>query len=496
MDLLELTIEQARKKLIQKEISASQLAAAYLKQIASLDKEIKAYLEVDEESLIKEAKKADQLIAQGKSSAPLLGIPLAFKDNILVAGKRATAASKILESYTAAYDSTVAKKLKAAGALYLGRTNCDEFTMGSSCENSAYGPTANPWDFKKVPGGSSGGSAAAVAADMCPAALGSDTGGSIRQPASFCGVVGLKPTYGRVSRSGLIAFASSLDQIGPVTKSVEDAAILLAVIAGADPKDSTCQAEPVKDYAQECKKDIRGLIAGIPKEFFAEGLDSEVKKVIETAISEIKKLGVKIKEVSLPLAKYALPIYYIIQPAEASANLARYDGIRYAGLAQAQSTVDLESYYQEVREKGFGDEVKRRIIIGTFVLSSGYIDAYYKRAQQVRRLIQREYDDIFAKVDVLLTPTSPTVAFNLEEKVDDPLQMYLADIYTVSANISGIPGLSIPCGFAHEMPVGLQILGQKFSEDKILRLGYHYEQASQWYKKKPTNTNFGALFNA
>lgn len=485
MEPFELTIEEAQKKLRQKEISATELAESCLKQIKARNKDLGAYLEIDEPSLLSKAEQANQLIANGESGKPLLGIPLAFKDNILVAGKKVCAASKILQNYVAAYDSTVAQKLKSAGALYLSRTNCDEFAMGSSCENSAYGSTRNPWDLKKVPGGSSGGSAAAVAQDMCLGALGSDTGGSVRQPASFCGVVGLKPSYGRVSRYGLIALASSLDQIGPLAKSVKDAAILLQVIAGQDSKDFTSQAESVKDYAQECEKDIRGLTAGIPKEFFGQGLDGEVKKVVEAAIAEIEKLGVKICEVSMPLVKYALPIYYIILPAEASANLARYDGIRFAEVKLNQATDNLRTYYQQVREAGFGSEVKRRIMIGTYVLSSGYIDAYYKRALEVRRLICQEFADVFTKVDVLLTPTSPTVAFDLGEKIKDPLEMYLADIYTVSANISGIPAISVPCGFAHKMPVGLQILGQNFAEEKILRLGYHYEQSSSWYKKKP-----------
>lgn len=486
MELCELTIEEAIRKLSQKEISATELAKACLEQIKAKDKGIRAFLEVDEQSLLREAKEADQLLTNSKQSKPLLGIPLAFKDNILVAGKKVSAASKSLENYTAAYDATVTTKLKSAGALYLGRTNCDEFAMGSSCENSVFGPTHNPWDLERVPGGSSGGSAAAVASDMCLGALGSDTGGSVRQPASFCGAVGLKPTYGRVSRYGLIALASSFDQIGPITKNVKDAAILLSAIAGEDPRDATCVKKPVKDYSQECEKDIKGLIAGVPKEFFAAGLDSEVKKVVEKAIDDITKLGVGIKEVSLPLVKYALPIYYIILPAEASANLARYDGIRYAGVKLSQNLDDLGSYYQQEREHGFGAEVKRRIIIGTFVLSSGYIDAYYKKAQTVRRLINQQFAQIFSQVDVLLTPTCPTIAFKLGEKIDDPLAMYLSDIYTVSANISGIPALSLPCGFVSKMPCGLQILGQGYAEEVILRLGYHYEQASSWHLKKPS----------
>lgn len=485
MELCELTIDEATKKLFQKEISATELARACLKRIKDKDKEIKAFLEVDEQKLLKKAKEADQLVARDRQKKPLLGIPLAFKDNILVAGKKVSAASRILQDYTAAYDATVTSKLKSAGAIYIGRTNCDEFAMGSSCENSAYGPTHNPRDIKRVPGGSSGGSAAAVAADMCLGALGSDTGGSVRQPASFCGVVGLKPTYGRVSRHGLIALASSFDQIGPITKTVKDAGILLSAIAGKDPRDATCGNQPVNDYTRECEKDIKGLVAGVPKEFFAAGLDKEVSGVVKKAISDIAKLGVEIKEVSLPLVKYALPIYYILLSAEASANLARYDGIRYAGIKLNQEIDDLRSYYQQVREVGFGAEVKRRILIGTFVLSSGYIDAYYKKAQAVRRLINQQFAQVFSQVDVLLTPTSPTTAFKLGEKIDDPLAMYLSDIYTVSANISGIPALSLPCGFASKMPVGLQILGQNYAENAILKLGYHYEQASSWHLKKP-----------
>lgn len=484
MEPSELTIEEAQQKLLNREISSQELTLSCLKRIKDKDSRIKSFLGIDEKFSLDQAKKADKMIATKKDDRPLLGIPLAWKDNILVAGQKVSAASKILGSYTAPYDATVTSKLKASGAVYLGRTNCDEFAMGASCENSAFGPTHNPWNLKRVPGGSSGGSAAAVAANMCLAALGSDTGGSVRQPASFCGLVGLKPTYGRVSRYGLIALASSMDQIGPITKTVKDAAIILKQIAGPDPRDATSIDRAVMNYPAECEKDIRGLVAGIPKEFFVEGIDKEVKKAVQKAIKNIEELGVKIKEVSLPLSEYALPVYYIILPAEASANLARYDGIRFGATVDAKAVPNLLSFYKQVRALGFGDEVKRRIMTGTYVLSAGYVDAYYKTAQRVRQLIAREFEEVLSQVDVLLTPTSPTVAFGLGEKVDDPVTMYLSDIFTASANVAGLPGLSVPCGLAAKLPVGLQILGKQFDEATILRLGYHFEQSTSWHKEK------------
>jgi len=472
MNLNELTIEKAHQGLKKREFSSVELTEAVLDRIKKRNKDINAYLTISEELALSQARKADKIIANGDKIGPLAGIPLAVKDAILVEGVRCTAASKILESYVAPYDATVIKKLRKAGAVFVGKTNLDEFTMGASGERSAFGPTKNPYDLDRVPGGSSSGSAAAVADNQCLAALGTDTGGSIRQPSSFCGVVGLKPTYGRVSRFGLIAHASSLDQIGPMAKTVEDARLLFNAIKGKDENDSTS----VEYGDKEEMIDIKNLKIGVPKEYFVEGIDPEVERIVKEAITQYEKLGAKITEVSLPHTQYAVPCYYIIVPAEASANLARYDGIRY-GLSEQSK--DLLSGYLKTRQRGFGDEVRRRIMVGTYVLSAGYYDAYYLKAQKVRTLIKRDFDSAFEKNDVLMTPVSPTPAFKIGEKTDNPLAMYLADIYTVSLNLAGVPGLSLPCGktASEGLPVGLQIIGRHFDEEKIFQVAEIYRQS-------------------
>ncbi|MFH1714467.1 MAG: Asp-tRNA(Asn)/Glu-tRNA(Gln) amidotransferase subunit GatA [Candidatus Nealsonbacteria bacterium] len=463
MNLENLTIKQAQEGLRKKEFSALELSQAYLDRIKKKDKEISAFLTVTEDLAISEAKEADELIAKGEKLSQLSGIPVAIKDNILVDGIKCTAASKMLENYIAPYDATVVKKLKEQNAVILGKTNLDEFAMGSSTENSAFGQTKNPHDLTRVPGGSSGGSAAAVAADMCVYSLGSDTGGSIRQPASFCGVVGLKPTYGTVSRSGLIAFASSLDQIGPITKTVEDARIVFEAISGKDEMDST-SVESKK--GESSKKDI---VVGIPKEYFVKGIDPEVERVVREAIGKYEKIGIKTEEVSLPHTDYALSAYYIINPSEASANLARYDGIKY-GFSEKNAKNLLEGYLK-TRGKGFGPEVRRRIMLGTYSLSSGYYDAYYLRAQKVRTQIIRDFEDVFKKVDAIFTPTSPVLPFKIGEKIEDPLSMYLVDVYTVSVNLAGLPAISLPVGNVKGLPVGLQIIGRPFEELNLFKLG-------------------------
>ncbi len=489
MDLRSLTIEKAQELIFRREISTEELVRIYFQRIKELDQEIHAFLDVYEEDALMEARRIDKEIRDSSlefQDFPLLGTPGAVKDNILVKGKRATAGSKILENYIAPYDATVIKRLREAGAIILGKTNLDEFAMGSSTENSAFGPTKNPYDLTRVPGGSSGGSAAAVAAGEALWSLGSDTGGSIRQPAGFCGVVGLKPTYGAVSRYGLIAMASSLDQIGPFAKTVLDAAIVFEAISGPDQMDSTSVQMNYRGLSKEirdAKFEIKKLRVGIPKEYFAKGIDPEVEKVIKNAIKKLEEFGAKIDEISLPHTPYALACYYIIQPAEVSANLARYDGIKY-GKSKFQNSnlkIDLEKFYCEVRGEGFGKEVRRRILLGTYVLSAGYYDAYYSKAQKVRRLIREDFIDAFKKVDIILTPTSPTAAFKLGERLKDPLSMYLSDIYTVSVNLSGLPALSIPCGtiisnkYQSALPVGLQIIGRHFDERTILQVGNIFE---------------------
>ena len=477
MNLNLLTIDAARSAVQERKTSAAALADSFYAKIESDDPKIGAFLTLSKERALAKAAEMDALAAKGEELPPLGGVPVGIKDVMVTRGIRTTAGSKILGNYVPPYDCTAVARLEGAGALILGKLNCDEFAMGSSNENSAWKPVHNPRDLTRVPGGSSGGSAAAVAADMAVAALGSDTGGSIRQPASFCGVVGLMPTYGRVSRYGLIAFASSLDHIGPLTKTVKDAAIVLRTIAGRDPMDSTSAEVPVPDYVAELEKPVRGLKIGVAKEYLGEGLDGEVRKAIEAAIQKLARQGCEIVEVSLPHTKYAIPTYYIVATAEASSNLARFDGVRYGYRAKDART--LSEMYRRSRDQGFGAEVKRRIMLGTYALSAGYYDAYYLKAQRVRTLLARDFEEAFKKVDAIVAPVSPTAAFKLGEKVDDPLAMYLADIYTVTADLAGIPGISVPCGETKEkLPIGLQILGRHFDESTILRVAQASETAA------------------
>jgi len=477
MDLTFLTIDAARSAVQRRETTAVALAEAYYTRIQKEDGAIGAYLTLSKERALAQADCMDRLAAEGKPLPPLGGVPVGIKDVIATRAVRTTAGSKILGNYIPPYDCTAVARMEAAGAVVLGKMNCDEFAMGSSNENSAYRPVRNPRDLSRVPGGSSGGSAAAVAADMAVVTLGSDTGGSIRQPASFCGVVGLMPTYGRVSRYGLIAFASSLDHIGPLAKTVKDAAIVLRAIAGRDPMDSTSADVPVPDYVAELEKPVRGLKLGVAREYFGEGLDAEVRAAVEVAIDKLNGLGCQIVPISLPHTPYAIPTYYLVATAEASANLARYDGVRYG--YRAAGAKSLAEMYRRSRDEGFGPEVKRRIMLGTYALSAGYYDAYYLKAQKVRTLLTGDFEEAFRKVDAIVTPTSPTAAFRLGEKSDDPLAMYLADIYTVTADLAGIPGISIPCGETRDrLPIGLQILGRHFDEATILRLAHAYEQAA------------------
>jgi len=480
MELNELNIQKAHQGLREKKFSSRELVDACFRAIKKKEKKVNAFLSLFQKEANDIAKEADKRIANGDELGLLEGIPVAVKDNMLYAGHACTAGSKILEKYIAAYDATVVEKLKESGAVIIGKTNMDEFAMGSSTENSAFKPTKNPWNVKKVPGGSSGGSAAAVSADMCFAALGSDTGGSIRQPAALCGTVGLKPTYGRVSRYGLIAMASSLDQIGPLTKNVQDAAWVMRAIEGVDRRDSTSvDAEPCPI---EFPEDVKGIKIGVPKEYFTQGIDPEVSEATRSAIGQLEKLGAKIVEVELPHTDYGLAVYYILMPSEVSSNMARYDGVRY-GLREKGK--DLLEVYMNTRAKGLGLEVRRRIMLGTFALSSGYYEAYYARAQKVRTLICRDFNEAFKKVDCLVGPTTPTPAFDLGEKYEDPLTMYLSDIYTVSINVAGVPAISVPAGFVRDLPVGLQIIGSYFSEKKILRVANAFEQATDHHKKKP-----------
>ena len=462
------------------------MTQACLDQIQRVDGSIHAFLSYDAPDALAQADAADQAIAAGATRAerPLLGVPIALKDVLAVKNQPLGCASKILAKFTSPYDATVVEKLKAAGAIVFGRLNMDEFAMGSSTENSAYVTTRNPWDTSRIPGGSSGGSAAAVAADECLATLGSDTGGSIRQPAALCGCVGLKPTYGRVSRYGLVAFASSLDQIGPFTKDIRDASTILSVISGRDERDSTSVPEPVPDYTAALTGNIKGLKIGLPKEYFIGGLDKEVTDAVNAAVKQLEKLGAEIVEISLPHTDYAVAVYYIIATAEASANLARFDGIRYGLRVDGADPIEL---YSKTRGAGFGPEVKRRIILGTYVLSSGYYDAYYLRAQKVRTLIRQDFLRAFEKVDLVVTPTTPTPAFKAGEKSDDPMQMYLSDIFTISCNLAGIPGVSLPCGFSTnpKLPIGLQLLGKPFGEETLLRAAHAYEQSTAWHKERP-----------
>lgn len=477
MEIASLTIDAARTSVQKRQTTAVALAEAHYARIQKEDGQIGAFLTLSRERALEQADRIDRMASDGNPLPPLAGVPIGIKDVMSTRGVRTTAGSRILEKYVPPYDCTAVARLEAAGAVVLGKMNCDEFAMGSSNENSGYGPVRNPRDLTRVPGGSSGGSAAAVAADMVVFTLGSDTGGSIRQPAAFCGVVGLMPTYGRVSRYGLIAFASSLDHIGPLTKSVKDAATVLRTIAGRDPMDSTSAEVPVPDYVAELERPVRGLKIGVAKEYFGDGLDEEVRSAVEGAIEKLKEFGCEVVPVSLPHTPYAIPTYYLIATAEASSNLARYDGVRYSQRARGVRT--LSEMYRRSRDEGFGAEVKRRIMLGTYALSAGYYDAYYLKAQKVRTLLTRDFDQAFQKVDAIVTPTSPTAAFRLGEKSNDPLAMYLADIYTVTADLAGIPGISIPCGETREkLPIGLQILGKHFDEATILRVAQAYEQAT------------------
>ncbi len=477
-----LTIAELRARLVRKEISPADIIRSVECSILERDAGIGAYLHRDLESALKAAETADL-------SAPLGGIPIAIKDVLNVTGQPATCGSKILGAYVSPYDATCIARLKAAGAIPFGKLNMDEFAMGSSTENSALQQTRNPWDTTRVPGGSSGGSAAAVASQTAIATLGSDTGGSIRQPASFCGITGLKPTYGRVSRYGLIAYASSLDQVGPMTKTTEDAALVLQAIAGHDPLDSTSLNAPVPDYSAALRQGVKGLRIGLPKEYFIDGIDAEVRAAVEAAVQELQRQGAEVKEISLPHTRYAIAAYYIIATAEASANLARFDSVRYGH--RCADPADLRDMYDRSRAEGFGPEVKRRIILGTYVLSSGYYDAYYRKAQQVRRLIGQDFAEAFKEVDIIASPVCPTPAFRIGENAADPLQMYLADIFTIATNLAGICGISIPCGFTTSpaLPIGLQLLGRPLGECDLLRAASAYEQATDWHLRRPIGTH-------
>ncbi|HXD00195.1 MAG TPA: Asp-tRNA(Asn)/Glu-tRNA(Gln) amidotransferase subunit GatA [Verrucomicrobiae bacterium] len=484
--LNQLSISELTAKIARREVSAREATQACLDRIQQVDGKIHAFLTYDASDALAQADAVDKAVAGSATAAerPLLGVPVGIKDVLAVKNQPLNCASKILGKFISPYDATVIEKLRAAGAIVFGRLNMDEFAMGSSTENSAFGATRNPWDTTRIPGGSSGGSAAAVAAGECIASLGSDTGGSIRQPAALCGCVGLKPTYGRVSRYGLVAFASSLDQVGPFTRSARDAATMLEVLSGLDPRDSTSVPQPVPRYAAGLTGDIRGLKLGLPKEYMIGGLDPQVNQAVQTAVKQLQKLGAEIVEISLPHTDYAVATYYIIATAEASANLARFDGIRYGARVDGDDPISL---YGRTREAGFGPEVKRRIILGTYVLSSGYYDAYYLRAQKVRTLIRRDFLKAFETVDAIVTPTTPTAAFRIGEKSDDPLQMYLSDIFTISCNLAGICGLSLPCGFTAgpRLPIGLQLLGKPFGEETILKLAHAYEQGTEWHREKP-----------
>lgn len=484
MDLHKLTIHQLHDLLVKKEATSKEITEAFYRRIRDVDDKIKAYLILTEEEALRQADRVDQKISKEKKIGDLAGVPLGLKDILCTKGIRTTCGSKILEGYVPFYDGTVVQRLRERDAVLLGKLNMDEFAMGSSTENSAYQITHNPWDLSRIPGGSSGGSAASVAAHECSAALGTDTGGSIRQPASCCGIVGMKPTYGRVSRYGLVAFASSLDQIGPLTKDVEDCAIMMNAISGYDPNDSTSVYLEVPEYKQSLRSDVKGLRIGIPNEYFIEGMDPDVEKAITEAIDYFKRWGAEVQRISLPHTEFAVAVYYIICTAEASSNLARYDGVKYGH--RATEFKDLMEMYMHTRAEGFGPEVKRRIILGTYVLSAGYYDAYYRKASQVRTLMKMDFDEAFQNVDAILTPTAPTPAFRIGEKVEDPLQMYLSDVFTIPVNLAGIPAITIPCGFSHEgLPIGLQIMGKHFDEGKLLRIAYTFEQNTDFHLREP-----------
>lgn len=481
-ELHHLTIHEAAQLLHSRRVSSVELTKAVLSRVTAVEPKVKACITITDDLAITQARAADETLAKGTADH-LTGIPILIKDNISTKNIRTTCSSRILESYVPPFDATVVEKLKSQGAVIIGKTNMDEFAMGSSTENSAFYPTHNPWDLTRVPGGSSGGSAAAVASGEAMSALGSDTGGSIRQPAGFCNVVGLKPTYGRVSRYGLVAFASSLDQIGPLTKDVADCAIMLNAISGHDQRDSTSVAQPVPDYTKSLVPNVTGMKLGVPKEYFVAGMQSEVRDVMEKALAKFESLGAEFEWLSLPHTDYALAVYYIIAPSEASANLARYDGVKY-GFSYREAK-NIREATERTRQIGFGPEVKRRIMLGTYALSAGYYDAYYLKAQKVRTLIRRDFDTAFQKCDALITPTSPTIPFKLGQKIEDPIQMYLSDVCTLSANIAGIPAISIPAGFVDGLPVGMQVMGKPFAEETLLRIAYAYEQATDWHKRRP-----------
>ena len=484
MSLSSLTIYEASEKLRKREVSSQELTEAVFQRIAQTDDTVRSYITLCRDAALAQAKQADERLRQEPSASPLLGIPVAVKDNFLTKGVKTTCASRILDNFIPPYDATAVAKIRSAGAVITGKTNLDEFAMGSSAENSAFFSTRNPWDLERVPGGSSGGSAASVAADQCIAALGTDTGGSIRQPAAFCGIVGLKPTYGRVSRYGIIAFASSMDQVGPMTKDVRDCALLLEVISGHDPADSTSVNRPVPRYSKSLTGDIAGLRLGIPKEYFTAGLQPAVDDAVRGVIRQLENSGAIIEEISLPYTEYAVAVYYVIATAEASSNLARYDGIRFGHRTAGK---DLTETYMLSRAEGFGPEVKRRIMLGTYALSAGYYDAYYLKAQKVRALIHRDFAEAFKHCDAIITPTSPSTAFKISEKTQNPLEMYLSDICTISINLAGVPALSVPCAFDGDgLPIGMQIIGRHFDEATILRIAFAHEQQTDWHRKKPS----------
>jgi aspartyl-tRNA(Asn)/glutamyl-tRNA(Gln) amidotransferase subunit A len=483
MELWKKSLKELSDLVKSKEVKPSEIVEAFIERKNQVEPKIKAYVTVLDDLALEEAKKRDQELIKLENIPDLFGLPIAIKDNISTKDIRTTCSSKMLENFVPVYDATVIERLKSQGYVITGKTNLDEFAMGSSTENSAFFPARNPWDLERVPGGSSGGSAAVVASGMAPASLGSDTGGSIRQPAAFCGVVGLKPTYGRVSRYGLVAFASSLDQIGPFGRTVEDVAMIMNVIAGKDPKDSTSRSIPVPNYLESLNKDVKGLKIGLPKEFYTEDLNPQIKEIILNAVKQLEKEGMIVQEISLPYTKYAIETYYIIAPSEASSNLARFDGVRYG--YRAKEYKNLEEMYSKTRDEGFGAEVKRRIMIGTYALSSGYYDAYYLKAQKVRTLIYQDYMNAFEKVDVIITPTTPDVAFKIGEKSNDPIQMYLSDIFTVSANMATVPAISIPCGFKDNLPVGMQIIGKPFDEETILQVAYRFQSLNDYHKRFP-----------
>ncbi len=493
MNLLDASATTIRSEIVAGRVSAVDVCGAVLERIASANTALNAFNLVDGDRALDRARQIDAQRAAGTPLGPLAGVPVALKDNMDVRGMRTTASSRILEHFVPPYDATVVRRLEAAGAIIVGKTNCDEFAMGSSNENSAFGPVRNPWALDRIPGGSSGGSAAAVAARCVPLALGSDTGGSIRQPAACCGVVGLKPSYGRVSRYGLLAFASSLDQIGPLTRSVADAAVTLSVLAGADPCDATTANEPVPDFAAALTGSVQGIRIGVPRAFVTEGVEDQVRAAYDAALETLRGAGATLVDIDLPHAKYAVPVYYLVCTAEASSNLARYDGVKY-GYRSAAARDSLKEMYSRTRDEGFGPEVKRRIMLGTYVLSAGYYDAFYLKALQVRTLLRRDYDQAFERVDVVAMPTTPTPPFRLGEKTSDPLQMYLGDIFTVSANLAGLPGISVPCGFSSEgLPIGFQLMGRMFDEATLLRVADAYERATAWHTRAPGGPEGPAL---